>query len=426
MPYKMIKNILLLILLGTFQIFGLGKGEIRQKIEEELNKLPAGTTAAILIINPLTQDTIYKQNVGLSVIPASNTKLFTTAAALTMMGGSYQLKTVILIPAGSLENGTVKGNIYIKGYGNSVFTAEDMDAMVRKLKDMGIKKINGKVIGDDSFFDEIYTRSDWINDELTKVRLPAISALVIDRNRELTRRKIRYKRRGRTIIREITAYKNISDPPMFAAKMLREKLIKSGIKVGIADKGKAPVKADTLAVSGIELRELIKRINKHSDNFLAECLFKTLGAIYSGKQGNSFYSTQAVIKFIKDNGIFSAGTSLVDGSGLSRYDLVTVGAIVGVLEKMYFDLNHFKDFFNSLSIAGVDGTLRHRMTGTNAEDNFHGKTGTLNGVSSLSGYLKTAKGTELVISMIFDFKNHGANYYMEIENRLVEILYNLD
>jgi D-alanyl-D-alanine carboxypeptidase len=104
---------------------------------------------------------------------------------------------------------------------------------------------------------------------------------------------------------------------------------------------------------------LLQLINKNSDNFIAECLFKTIGAIASGAQGNSFYSTQAILRFIADNGIYSEGSAVVDGSGISRFNQITPGAIAGVLEKMYFDLTNYEDFYNSLSIAGVDGTLRY-------------------------------------------------------------------
>src|SRR3970282_1572047 len=108
-----------------------------------------------------------------------------------------------------------------------------------------------------------------------------------------------------------------------------------------------------------------------------------------------FYSTQAILNFIDDNAIYSTGTAVVDGSGISRFDQVTVGAIAGLLEKMYFDLANFEDFYNSLSIAGIDGTLKRRLRGTFADDNFRGKTGTLNGVSSLSGYLTCSGGGDL-------------------------------
>jgi len=421
----MAKKILLIFLLLFIQISASTKDDIKEKITEILNKLPSTTKTAILIYDPLTQDTVFQKNHTLSMVPASNTKLFTTATALSIMGGNYPLATKILCDDKDIKDGVIQGNLYIKGFGNSVFTTDDLIEMVKTLKKMGIKKITGYIVGDDYYFDELYTRADWINDEAPNIKLPPISALVINRNGIIVHRTIRYRRRGH-LRRRVVAYRRyINNPPLYIAKLLREKLIKGGIKVlKGAKKGKTPPGADVLTESKILLKDLVQKINKHSDNFLAECLFKTIGAVATGKQGNSFYSTQTILKFLKDNGIYANGTAVVDGSGISRYDLVTVGAIVGLLQKMYFDNKNFKDFYNSLSIAGVDGTLRDRMIGSSAENDFHGKTGTLNGVSSLSGYLKTAKGEELIVSIIFDYKNGWTDTYREAENKIVEILTN--
>jgi D-alanyl-D-alanine carboxypeptidase len=419
----MIKKIIIVLLLFSFQIYSTSKNEIKTRIEDVLNQLPASCNPAVLVYNPLTKDTIFSLNKTLSVIPASNTKLFTTVVALSVMGSDYQLSTKLLTNDKNFKDGIINGNLYIKGYGNSLFTTKDLIELVDKIKSMGIKRITGNIIGDDYYFDELYTRKDWINDEETNVSLPPISALVLDRNRTFETKRIKFRKRRKVFYREVTVAKNISNPPLFIANVLRAKLISAGIRVDkAAIKGLTPNDAVTLADSYILLKDLIQTINKHSDNFLAECLFKTIGAVATGNQGNSFYSTQTIIKFLKANGIYTNGTSIVDGSGLSRYDLVTVSAIVGLLEKTYFDMGHFKDFYNSLSVAGIDGTLRHRMMGTAAENNFHGKTGTLNGVSSLSGYVSTKKGTDLIVSIIFDFQSHGANYYRGIENKIVEIL----
>src|SRR5690606_27162324 len=100
----------------------------------------------------------------------------------------------------------------------------------------------------------------------------------------------------------------------------------------------------------------------------------------------------------------------------SRFNQITCGAIAGLLEKMYFDLKNFEDYYDSFSIAGVDGTLRHRMRGTSAENNFHGKTGTLNGVSSLSGYVTTKKNEDIIVSIIFEFDRGGANLHRQIQD----------
>ena len=414
----MINNIsivFVLLFLSFSNLQSTSTEEIQSKIRKILDALPASTNLGLLIYNPLLGDTIYSVNHTQSMIPASNTKLFTTAAALDIMGSSYILSTQILSDDNNFSDSVLNGNIYLKGFGNPVFTSSELDSLVRELLNMGIKEITGDVIGDDTFFDDVYTRDDWIKGERANVRLPAISSLVLDRNTK----KVRKKRRGRW--RTYRIY--VSDPPEYAAKIFREKLTEAGIFIsGSSMVGVTPPTASMLVQSSIILSELIKLVNKHSDNFLAECLFKTIGAVASGKQGNSFYSTQAILTFIEDNAIYSEGTAVVDGSGISRYDQITVGAINGLLEKMYFDLKNFSDFYSSLSIAGVDGTLEDRISEKSEQINFRGKTGTLNGVSSLSGYLTTKSGDELIVSILFEFTRGGSRKYRNAQDEIVKIL----
>jgi serine-type D-Ala-D-Ala carboxypeptidase/endopeptidase (penicillin-binding protein 4) len=409
------KKTLILILLFISVSFATSKEEIREIISGIVQKLPASTKVGMIIYNPLTQDTIFQRNAFTSMTPASNTKLFTTAAALSMLGGNFPLYTKLITNDLNIKNGIINGDLYIKGYGNSTFTVSDMDMMVKELINKGIRKITGQIIGDDNYFDDVYFRADWIPDEVANVTLPPISAIVIDRNRTVTYKKVRRRMR--------TYSTNISDPPLYAAKLLREKLVSNGISVGgTFAKGEAPKNTIVFAESKIILRDLISLINKHSDNFLAECLFKTIGAESSKDKGNSFYSTQAIINFLEENGVYLKGSSVVDGSGISRFDQVTPISIVGILEKMYFDIANFDDYYKSLSIAGVDGTLRNRFTGTSAENNLHGKTGTLDGISSLSGYLKTGNGDDLIISMIMEFDKRGNRYHHEVQDHIVKIL----
>ena len=411
----MIKRTIFVLLFFISIAIPSTKEEVAHRIHQILLKLPPSTHAAVLVFNPLTQDTIFALNPSAPMIPASNTKLFTTATALSELGGDFVLKTSLLTDDQNIKDGSIDGNLYIKGYGNSEFSQEDLEKCVDDLKKKGIHKITGYIIGDDSYFDNVYTRDDWIRDEVANVKLPPISALVLDRNR-----KVIYKKRGRRNRRYLI---NVINPPLNAAESLRNELINRDIDVKLqAKEGITPGEAKELASSGILLKNLLQDINKHSDNFLAECLFKTLGAEISGEQGNAFYSTQAILSFIKDNGIYSDGSSIVDGSGISRFDQITVGALAGVLEKMYFDLAHFDDFYNSLSIAGVDGTLRNRMDDTRAGRNFHGKTGTLNGVSSLSGYVTTAAGDDLIVSIIFEFDKKGARFHRNIQDDIIALL----
>jgi D-alanyl-D-alanine carboxypeptidase/D-alanyl-D-alanine-endopeptidase (penicillin-binding protein 4) len=411
---RVIPVVLIIIVIGS-SLFSSSTEDIQSKISGILDALPASTEIAILIFNPLTADTIYSLNHTRSMIPASNTKLFTTATALKIMGRDFPLHTKLLMDNNARNDSIVNGNIYIKGYGNSVFSSDDVDSLVSEIAKMGITKITGDVIGDDTFFDDVYTRDDWIKDEDANVKLPPVSALVVDRNTKYVKKK----RRGRWRTYKV----HVTNPSKYAAQLLKQKLVGSDIDVeGVAKTGKTPITATLLVQSYVVLNKLIQLINKNSDNFLAECLFKTIGAVSSGKQGNSFYSTQAILTFIKDNAIYSENTSIVDGSGISRFDQITVGAIVGLLEIMYFDLKIFPDFYNSLSIAGVDGTLEERFTNKGTTNNFRGKTGTLNGVSSLSGYLTTKSGDELIVSMIFEFKSGGSKKYHDAQEKIIEIL----
>ena len=389
--------------------------KIIKEIDDLISGIPTSTKMAIMIYNPLTQDTLISINHTESMIPASNTKLFTTATALEIMGGDHLLSTKILAEDTELSDGTIEGNIYIKGFGNPTFSSEDLEELVNQLYQSGLQKVTGDVVGDDTYFDDVYSRDDWISEERANVKLPPISAIVIDRNRTVVgkKRKGRYR----------NYFVNIDNPPLFTAKKLKEILISHGVEVvGKSISGQATDNTQTLVESSIELRELLKEINKHSDNFYAECLFKTLGSVSSGQQGNSFFSTQAILNYIEDNSIYSTGTTIVDGSGISRFDQVTAGALVGLLEKVYFNIKQFDDFFNSLSIAGVDGTLHKRMVGTSAENNFRGKTGTLNGVSSLAGYVTTADNDDLIVCMMFEFTTGGASIYKKIQDRIIEIL----
>lgn len=389
--------------------------KILKEIDKLISEIPASTRTAIIVYNPLTQDTLISINPAEPMIPASNTKLFTSAVALELMGGDFLLSTKILSDDYDFSDGIIEGNIYIKGFGNPEFGSDDLDELVNQLYESGIRTITGDVVGDDSYFDDVYSRDDWINEERANVKLPPISALVLDRNRTTVTKK----RKGRYR----TYFVNIQNPPLFIAKKFKETLTSYGIEVkGNPLSSKVADSVKTLAESSIQLRDLLQLINKKSDNFLAECLFKNLGAVYSGRQGNSFFSTQAILSYIQDNGIYSEGTQIVDGSGISRFDQVTVGALTGLLEKIYFNINNFEDFYNSLSIAGVDGTLEDRMIGTLAQNNFRGKTGTLNGVSSLSGYLTTADGDDLIICIIFEFQKGGARKYRDIQDSIIEIL----
>jgi len=442
---------------------------LKKQIDEILYSVPKGTSA-ILIVDPNKKDTLYSKNAFTPITPASNTKLFTTSVALQLMGPEYKISTKLYTDDENLTDGVIDGNLYIKGFGDALFTSRDLTVLIKYLDSLRIKKILGNIIGDDTFFDNIYSRDDWIVQEKANVSLPPVSALVLNRNkftlilssRKKNNSKLRYsispnysfvkvnmearvtRFRARPRITYHTSDREFDirvagglrrrrypkyyaiyphNPPLFMALALREQLEKNGIKVlGKASFGKTPDTAIEISDVFVTVEKMISETNKNSDNFLAECLFKILGAYYSGEQGNSFYATQAVISFIKENGIYNEGNSIVDGSGISRFNKITVASIVALLKSIYFNPEIFNDFYNSLSIAGVDGTLKERFNNTATYRKFYGKTGTLNGVSAISGYLTTNKNTDLIVSIIMEFNKKGADFYRKIQDRIINSL----
>lgn len=440
---------------------------IEKQINNILDKLPSSTTTAVMIYDPKLNQVLYEKNRYLSMVPASNTKLFTTAAAIDLMGPDFQIATKLFTDDLELTDTIMDGSIYLKGFGNSLFTEADLDEMVQDVVELGIKVITGNIVGDDTYFDDIYYRDDWIIDEMPNIELPPVSALVLNKNMinilinsnkksgvkvscevipnidyillnnsaKVTTKKgnpsirintnsngidISVSGQVRKSTYEKTYNKYIDNPPLFCAWVLKDKLEKKGIKVrGYAITAQTPERVLEISSSFVLLKDVIAVINKKSDNFRAECLFKTIGAYFSGRQGNSFYSTQAILTFANKSNILDDGTSIVDGSGISRANEVTVNSIVGLLKAIYTDKNLFDSFYNSLSIAGYDGTLSGRMRyGTN----FRGKTGTLRGVSSLSGYLITENKNMIIVSIIMSFSKKGSDFYRKIQDEIIEYL----
>jgi D-alanyl-D-alanine carboxypeptidase/D-alanyl-D-alanine-endopeptidase (penicillin-binding protein 4) len=230
-----------LFFLTIYQLTSLSQvpDKLSKQIDNLIAEVPASTNMAILIYNPLTQDTITGINPQQTMIPASNTKLFTTATALEIMGGDYSISTIIFADDDDLSDSTINGNIYIKGYGNPTLTTADLEDLVNQLYQAGLRKVTGNVVGDDSYFDDIYSRDDWITDERANVKLPPISAIIVDKNRKTVRKK----RRGRYR----TYFIDVDNPPQYAAIKLKESLVGYGVEVeGNVEIGSTPDSAIAL------------------------------------------------------------------------------------------------------------------------------------------------------------------------------------
>ena len=217
----------------------------------------------------------------------------------------------------------------------------------------------------------------------------------------------------------------IQNPALYGERVIEAKLeqnhiiLKGKVKIGRTPKN-IPLR---IAHKSKKLKVLIVKMMKDSDNIYAESLNKTLGYVHSGR--GSFLEGVDTIKEVlgKLAGIDFAQTTIRDGSGQSRYDLLTPGQISRLLYVMGHNKKLFKPYYNALPIGGVDGTLKYRLTSEDMKGNVHAKTGSMSGVSSLSGYMKTTSGRKLVFSILINHIVGKITKGRALEDQICQTLY---
>lgn len=402
----------------------------------------------------------YKRNEDKFFVPASNLKLFTTAAGLLLLGSNYQFSTNILIN-GYQSGSTIYGDLVVQGRGDPTisgrFNNNDInfvfDTWIDSLLEMGIRNIKGNIVGDDNLFDDIGLGNGWawdyetdwyaaqssaisFNDNCVDITIsynkkydsvfvtskPSLRSIVILNNvkpatgsektnieviRERGTNVITVSGRFRKDADSIVTYATVQNPTQFAMLVLKNRLENRGIRVnGYAidiDDYERAINYNDLELLFVnyseELSEIIKVINKGSQNFFAEQLLKTIGLEKLGF-GSVTNGIMAVKEVFADIGLNPENIIMVDGSGLSHINMVTPRQIVELLKYMYSNKIVYTDFYNSLPIAGVDGSLGKRMRNTTAQNNVRAKTGYISHVRSLSGYAVTGDNEPIAFSMI--------------------------
>ena len=358
----------------------------------------ANAQIGLLIVNPRTGDTLYSRNAGKLFMPASNQKILTGAVALHHLGPNYRFRTVIG-KRGDLRDGTLNGDLIVIGRGDptisdrmrgSAYTA--MQAIADSISARGIRRITGSLRpGGNAFPDSIYAYG-WEYDDLTSSGTPTDELLF----NEGQVRFIRHTPRGDTI-----DYIGTRNPTLAYLAALDTALRARGVVAGgISDSiASLTEPLDTVYVfDSPPLREILPPFLKPSQNQIGEILLKTLGLERTGV-GVADSGAAIVTRQLREWGVDSSGVLVYDGSGLSRHDLVSPETIVKILLAMQRD-TAFQVFYDALPIAGVDGTIRTRMVGTPAANNLRAKTGTIEFVRSLSGYVTDADNERLVFSFL--------------------------
>jgi D-alanyl-D-alanine carboxypeptidase/D-alanyl-D-alanine-endopeptidase (penicillin-binding protein 4) len=212
-------------------------------------------------------------------------------------------------------------------------------------------------------------------------------------------------------------------PEIYAAHLLKETLEQDSIPVsGTTRIGVIPEQAEEIAVHRWGFDSVVVNLNKISDNLSAENTLKTLGAVHRVEPGTAKNGISETKLFLSQFGIDTTMLYMVDGSGVSHYNLLTAEMIVQLLTGMAHRPDLFPLFYESLPIAGVDGTLRSRMKGTLAESNLRAKTGSISAVSSLSGYVRTQDGEMLAFSILMQHFLGGNRPYREVQDKVGALL----
>lgn len=356
-------------------------------------------TLGFLVVDPKTGDTLYSHNAGKLFVPASNQKILSGTVALAQLGADYRFRTTF-VTHGKIENGVLNGDLIVIGRGDP--TVSDrvkgnamafMQGVADSIAAKGIRRITGSLRpGGDAFPDSIYGYG-WEWDDLRGESAAPVDELEL--NEGMTVRPARVGGRD-TVVAVAT-----DSPTNTYLAALALGLNKRGVVIDHAAGGidSLSTPADTIySFYSPPLRDILKSFLKPSQNQTGEALIRTLGL---EKTGVGMADSGAVVirKQLTAWGVDSTSTVIYDGSGMSRHDLVTPEAIVKILIGIQKD-TAFMAFYDALPIVGVDGTVRTRMLGSTAVGNIHAKTGTLEFVRSLSGYVTTAVGEKLVFSML--------------------------
>jgi len=471
MKSKIYISAFVLFFVSTFLYAQNSSAQVADNINELLKDDYFKSTQISVDVFDLTENKpIFKKNEKLLLKPASNMKILTTSSALYFLGPEYKFKTTIWIN-GEIEDSVLLGDLYFQGGFDPDLKYENLEYLISEIKQNGIKQIAGNVCIDKSNLDSLFWGEGWMWDDEPSTDFPYLTSLVFDDNAvsiiskpgqsigkpaiieflhpsnfdlinnsetvsngrsrlQITRDWIN---RNNTIIvsgkinstaNPDTASISVFNPHDYFLFLINELMQKSKIAVEgdflLQDK---PETSKLLISLERPFSEVIVNLNKTSDNLSAEMTLRVLGfdslkQKTSARQGLKFIDSLITIIGFDPNKY-----RLVDGSGISHYNLITTELINEVLKYFYKEKNDlYKILYESFPIAGIDGTLKNRMKNTPAEMDVHAKTGTLSGVSSLSGYLTSKSGHIISFSIFEQNYVRSSSKAREMQDNICNIL----
>lgn len=486
--------------------------ELRAGVTEVLRQPSlASALVGVKVVSLDTNRTLFEENASKVLNPASNMKIYTVAAALDALTPDFRFRTSAYARAKPDASGAIRGDLIIYGRGDPTFATrfndgdyyKAIDDFAREIFNAGVRRVDGDLIGDESYFSGAPFGRSWEWDDLQWYYGAEISALTINDNsldlflkpgvregspclvsfgpelmnppaftvvnRTTTaargaRRELHVYRAFGSNVLEISGALAADDPGYSASvaaphpaflfvQMLRRALERQGVKINGRTRtidadarrlGDATPAVSTLveiaARQSPPLSEIAAKTLKPSQNLYTELILRALGensraatnapnqlttnaapASSRASATSAELGLDAVRRFLTVAGADDSALQLADGSGLSKSDYITTDATVHLLAFMSRH-RYAQTFRDALPVAGVDGTLRNRMKGTPAAGNVHAKTGTLAGVTSLSGYVTSAAGERLAFSVIVNNYTGGDNTAHTVNDAIAVLL----
>lgn len=418
------------------------------EVDRLINRLNPRVNLGIVVVDLTSGDTLYKRNADRLFIPASNMKLFSEAAALMVLGPDYRFKNQLSTNATHLQQGVLQGDLYLHLSGDPSFSREDLKKLFASLKEWKINTVQGNVYIDSNLSAVTAYPPGWLTTDLAYSYGAPIAPLMLDANR-LTVTVNPGAQAGQPAVVEVddgggaivlnnqattkASAKEcgvgfsldqdnnlsvrgcvgleqwavqqrlaIKNPLMYAQGMIKSMLDKEHIQLhGQVLLGHAPTGSLLLATQHSRpLSQLMADTLKPSDNLYADSLYLHAAAKINGAPLNWNEAQPVIKKFLEEQtGIDLKRSVFTDGSGLSRYNLITPEQTMALLQFLYqrFPLSY--EYIAALPISGRDGTLQKRFKIPSQQGFVRAKTGTMTGMNSLSGYLYSANGHTLAFAM---------------------------
>ena len=446
--------------------------------------LPIGVRSALTIRNvPAESLSIYAVDVdtGEPVLewrgdkarnPASTIKLVTTLVALDILGPAYRWRTDVFAD-GEIKNGRLDGDLVLKGYGDPYLVTERVWQLLQRIRRAGVQEITGDLLLDDSWFDvghydpaafdrqpmraynvapnallmnfkvvRYWFEPDFENGAVDVQMDPALDNLRVENRLGLSNGSCRGYQRG------ITITTNESDDEVtFSGRfpsgckryaMDRTALSHNEFAYGLFDSmwrdsggsldgqwRNVIVEEDAeplLSFSSLPLSEMIARINKHSNNVMARQLLYTLGAEVNGTPGTEESGRAVISSWLTDKGLGSTEISIANGAGLSRETRTTAKDMAAML-RFAWRQPYMPEYLASLSLSGLDGTLRRRFSNTDLVGKAHLKTGSMDHVTAIAGYLQSKSGRRFAVVALQNFNDIHRGPGEEVQEALLRWLY---